>query len=203
MFGLPNHHPLSKAVETLARPHTCNSTETTNSGVEQALLLTLEQAVASTSGRGSAAGGTRTGSPVDLGAMVLRDAIAGIIHDNIPSQHDPIARCRPLSRRLITWAETIAGDPTEEDILLMYCETWIHDIRRHLEPPKEVPLRGVPCPRCKVAQVAQEAVDGGTVYVPILTAYASESPLRVECTVCGGEWLGTVQLTEEFGTHSV
>lgn len=191
MFGMPNNHPLSSAVEVLTRPHMHTLTGgTMEQGVEEALLVTLGKAVASTSGKGSAPGGTRTGSPVDLGAMTLLDSIAAVVHANVPSAHDPIARCRPVSARLITWAEQAAGDPTEEDILLEHCRRWIYDIRRYLEPPKEVPLRGVACANCGVYESYERDEDGDLVATPSLTAYASETPVRVECSACGAAWYG-------------
>lgn len=199
MFGMPNNHPLSSAVEVLTRPHMHTLTGgTMEQGVEEALLVTLGKAVASTSGKGSAAGGTRTGSPVDLGAMTLLDSIAAVVHANVPSAHDPIARCRPVSARLISWAEQAAGDPTEEDILLEHCRRWIYDIRRYLEPPKEVPLRGVACSNCGVFEVYSRDEDGDVVAVPALTAYASESPVRVTCGACETSWEGEAGLSGAY-----
>lgn len=197
MFGMPNTHPLSAAVERLARPHIHHSRY--HSGLEEALLVTLANAVASSSGKGSASGVSRTGSPVDLGAMVLLDRIGAVIEANNPTPHDPIARCRPLPRRLVRWTETIAGDPTEEDILLQYCLDWEAEIRAHLEPAKEIPLRGVACLKCGVSEVMEVAPDGERTRRPILTAYASEDPIRVECTVCGHQWIGSLQLREYEG----
>ena len=199
MFGMPNNHPLSAAVEVLTRPHMHTLTGgTMEQGVEEALLITLGKAVASTSGKGSASGGTRTGSPVDLGAMVLLDRIAAVVHANIPSAHDPIARCRPVASRLMSWAEQAAGDPTEEDILLNYCRGWIYDIRRYLEPPKEVPLRGVACSGCGVFEIWDRDEDGDAVALPALTAYASETPVRVGCAACGESWEGVGGITSAY-----
>lgn len=197
MFGMPNTHPLSAAVERLARPHIHHSRY--HSGLEEALLVTLANAVASSSGKGSASGVSRTGSPVDLGAMVLLDRIGAVIEENNPTPHDPIARCRPLPRRLVRWTESIAGDPTEEDILLQYCIDWETEIRAHLEPAKEIPLRGVACLKCGVSEVMEIAPDGERTRRPILTAYASEDPIRVQCTVCDHQWIGSLQLREYEG----
>lgn len=181
MFGLPNAHPLSKAVETLARPHP----HTSGAGDEEALLVTLARAVASTSGKGSAAGVSRTGAPLDLGALVILDRVTAVIHDAVPG-----TRGLPLPERLIRWCQAVAGDPEEEEFLLTNCLDWEESIRRMLEPPKEIPLREVYCPECKVAHVIEIDPDGEHVYRPVMTAYASESPLRVECVLCGQEWFG-------------
>lgn len=198
MFGLPNAAPLSKAVERLARPHW--HLDGVRSGMEEALLVTLERAVASTGGKGSASGVSRTGSPVDLGALSLLDEIVAVLRDNVPGAETPRVRALPVARRLILWTESAAGQEDAELVLLDYCHTWEAAIRRHLEPPKEIPLKGVTCPVCKSATVAVQDPDGDRVIRPILTAYASESPVRVGCCVCETQWEGnSIQLLADSG----
>lgn len=188
MFGMPNTAPLSKAVERLARPHW--HTDGPRAGMEEALLVTLERAVASTGGKGSAAGVSRTGSPVDLGALDLLDEIISVLREHVPNADLPRVRALPVARRLILWTEATAGQEDAELELLDYCYGWERAIRRHLEPPKEIPLKGVACLECKKDSVVVLDPDGGRVNRPILTAYASQTPVRVTCAVCETEWEG-------------
>lgn len=198
MFGMPNAAPLSKAVERLAIPHW--HLDGPRAGTEEALLVTLERAVASTGGKGSASGVSRTGSPVDLGALGLLESITQVLRVNVPGAAEPWVRALPVPRRLIRWAEAAAGQEKEENALLDYCIGWERDIRRYLEPPKEIPLRGVRCPECRKDIVEVLDADGGRVMCPILTAYASESPVRVGCSVCEGSWTGnSIQVLANSG----
>lgn len=180
-----NTHPLSQVVSRLTREH--HHTDGERAGTERPLLATLALAVASSGGKGSASGVSRTGSPVDLGALDLLDSITAAVQEGYPGTSETIKRM-PLSARLQSWASAAAGSALEERALLHRCLAWEQAIRRMIEPPKEIPLREAVCPACALAWVTEEDPDGDTYVRPALTAYASGEAPRVECCACGTQW---------------
>lgn len=187
MYGLPNSSPLSVAAVTLTKGH--KRTQGGHTGIEPALLTMLEEAIASDSGRGTAAGVSRTGSPLNVGALHLWDSIGMVVAEHWPG-HGVLARHKtPLVDRLIAWVEEVAGTDSEPHLLEM-CEYWIAQIRQQLDPVHPVPLRGTGCLQCKAVTIPTQDEDGCTVMQPALLAYAHQTPVIVVCIGCGTEWSG-------------
>lgn len=187
MFGLPTHHALSKAAAELTRGH--KRTKDGHTGIEPPLLEMLEQAIASDSGRGTAAGVSRTGSPLDVGALHLWDSIYTVVAEHWPGHGDLALAKTPLIDRVTAWVEDVAGTPNEPH-LLEYLLYWAGCIRQHLEPVRPVPLRHTACLQCKAVTIPQQDEDGATCYAPALQAHTAASPLLVECLGCGTSWVG-------------
>lgn len=187
MFGLSNSHPLSVAAEQLTRGH--KHTKGGHTGVEPALLDMLEEAIASDSGRGTAAGVSRTGSPLNVGALHLWDSISTVVAEHWPG-HGVLARHgTPLVQRLTEWVQEVAGTDSEPHLLEM-CLWWAAQIRQQLEPVHPVPLRNTACLQCKAVTIPTQDEDGGTVLQPALLAHAHAAPVMVECIGCGTTWSG-------------
>ena len=188
MFGMPDHAPLSRVVFDLCRVHPRTVGE--HHGLEAPLLYLLERAIASDQGRGSVSGVSGASGVLNLAALELWQAVSASIGENWPGRGDLAQAKTPVISRLETWASSLAGSD-EEVYLLEMCHYWRGQIRDLLEPPKEVPLRGISCPTCKQDRILMQDPDGGSVYQPPLLAYLSEDPIRVECRGCTGTWLGT------------
>lgn len=187
MYGLPNSHPLSIAAAELTRGH--KRTKDGHTGIEPALLLMLEQAIASDSGRGTAAGVSRTGSPLDVGALHLWDSISMVVAEHWPG-HGVLAKHKThLIDRLIEWVQAVAGTDSEVHLLEM-CRWWASQIRQHLEPVNPVPLRNTACIKCKAVTIPTLDEDGCTVLKPALLAHTRAAPMSVECIGCGTVWSG-------------
>lgn len=174
--------------------HELTSTHARDHGEEPGLLHLLERAVASSSGRGSAAGAARTGSPVDLSAMALWQEIEDVVGEHWPGHGDLMLAPMHLSNRLVLWATNLSGTENEAHLLemVLYWRRRIYDL---LEPPVRVPLRGVTCPHCLQSSYrhpapADGAEAGGYVHSPVLLVHLSETPPRAECLHCGSDWLG-------------
>lgn len=186
MFGMPDSALLSQAVADLTRSHERTAGEHT--GQEPALLDLLEVAIKSdTSGASGGGGSTRAASPMDVTALHLWQTIAQTIGEFWPGRGQLSHAKLPQKDRLTWWAETVAGTDNEVHLLEM-CDYWIGQIRDLLEPPKRVPLRGAQCARCREYQVLGHNPDGERVYGPCLLAHLSETPVRIECLGCGGQW---------------
>lgn len=194
MFGLPADHSLSWAIQQLTRPHerTVQLEEGPVTGQEPALLNILERAVHSDSGRGSAAGVARTGSPVDLTALALWDRLHKETTEAWPGREDLARKGTPLITRLeeLTVATAAAGGVHAGATLQAWAEDAIVAIRNIVEPPKRTALRGTTCPKCLNERVLSDAEDGGEVFNPCLIVHLSETPVRAECLVCASEWSG-------------
>lgn len=149
-------------------------------GDEPALLDILAGCVASDSGRGSASGVARTGSPVDLGALDLWAEITRIIDTCWPGNGDPAYVRVPATIKLNAWV-VHTTDPVAEGALLDLCRQWVARIRETIEPTRRMPLAGVECPVCGWDRFPVEQ-DGEWVYRPTLVAYPEAQPVRVECT---------------------
>lgn len=187
MFGLPNSHPLSVATEQLTRGH--KHTKDGHTGIEPPLLQMLEQAIASDSGRGTAAGVSRTGSPLNVGALHLWDSISTVVAEHWPGHGVLAMHKTPLIDRLIAWVQEVAGTDSEPHLLEM-CQWWAGQIRQQLEPVNPVPLRNTACLQCKAVTIPTQDEDGGTVLQPALLAHAHAAPVVVECIGCGTTWSG-------------
>lgn len=187
MFGLPDGTSLSRVVFELCRVHDRTVDDTT--GQEAPLLHMLERAVASDQGRGSVSGVSGVGGVLNLAALDLWRSICSTVGDHWPGRGDLQQASTPLIKRLELWTASLAG--TDEEVyLLEFCHYWHSSIRDLLEPPKEVPLRGVTCPTCKQHRVLLENGDREYVYQPTLLAHLSETPVRVQCRSCAGTWFG-------------
>lgn len=194
MFGLPANDSLSWAVQQLTRPHerTIQLEEGPCTGTEPPLLDILERAVHSDSGKGSAAGVARTGSPVDLTALSLWDRLFKDTTEAWPGREDLARKATPLRIRLeeLTVATAAAQDSQAYAQLWTWSEDAILAIRNIVEPPKRTSLRGMRCPKCGNERVLTEAEDGGQVFNSCLLVHLSETPVRAECLVCASEWSG-------------
>ena len=189
MYGLPDNAPLSRVVNELCRVHERTVEDTT--GLEAPLLYLLERAVASDMGRGSVSGVSGVGGVLNLAALDLWRKVCAVVAEHWPGRGDLQQANTPVIQRLEVWASSLAG--TDDEIYLLdLCHNWHEAIRNLLEPPKEVPLRGVTCPTCKRNRVLVENADREYVYQPPLLAYLSETPVRVTCRdeACRATWFG-------------
>lgn len=187
MFGMPDGASLSKVVFELCRVHP--RTVGDQHGLEAPLLQMLEGAIASDTSGAYGGGSSRTGAPVDLGALKLWQGISAVVGEHWPGRGDLAQAKVHLIPRLEAWVGSLAG--TDDEVYLLdLCWTWHEAIRHLLEPPKEVPLRGVSCPSCKQDRVLLENSDREYVYQPPLMAYLSEMPVRVTCRGCAATWFG-------------
>lgn len=193
MFGLPNDAPLSQVVHELTEAHTHTYGGLT--GIEPGLLHLLRQAVATSSGRGSAPGGSgsKASAPVDAAALTLWESISGTVDAHWPGRTQRYEQDPSVQFKLQRWTAVVAG--TENEVHLLEMATWWRkQIRDLLNPPQVIPLRGVGCKMCGCQAVTQIDLDGGTVVQPALTAYASENPMRVVCGACSTEWQGELAI---------
>lgn len=174
MFGLPNHHPLSKAVEVLTRDHQHEVDGVV--GTEEPLLFMLEQAIGSSTGAGSGGGGK--GAILNAAALDLRDSISDQVPGNAPEL---------LLVRLEVWARRLA-DEVAEDHLVALCRKWERAIRELLQPTRRVPVKDQHCPACGYGQVTVTNPDGEDVVRPALEASLTGADSTLTCLVCTEEW---------------
>lgn len=143
---------------------------------EGALLQMLYDSVGSSSGSGSAAGGSeRTRAPLDLGALELWDSIAGEIRENAPPS-DNFSEIEMLQ----LWVDDATNFIPSQLDLMEYMARWVQEIREKFNPPKRIPLRGATCPKCKQFK-DEEGVEP-------LVLHASMKPPFAECSNCGTRW---------------
>lgn len=187
MYGMPDSSALSKVVFELCHVHPRTVGEHT--GLEAPLLEMLRQAIASDTSGAYGGGSSRTGAPVDTNALTIWEGIRDTVGQHWPGRGDLARAGTPLITRLEVWTASLAGSDEELHLLEM-CHYWRGQIRDLLEPPQEVPLRGLSCPTCKQDRVLMTDPDGGSVYQPPLLAYLSETPIRVTCRGCTGTWEG-------------
>lgn len=191
MYGLPNSAPLSQVVQELTEAHHHSYGEL--SGIEPGLLILLRDAVATSSGRGSApgGGGSKASAPVDAAALTLWDSIERTVDANWPGRYDRNSSDL-LPYKLQQWVGAVAGTPNEVHLLEM-TTWWRKQIRDLLDPPRIIAVRGAACPDCGARQVYDETLEGTTLS-PALVAYASETPMRVVCQACLLEWVGELAI---------
>lgn len=197
MYGLPQNHPLSVAAEMLLAEH-FRATDVA-AGMEDPLLLQLQRAKASSTA-GTPGGGTATGSPLNVGALVLWDEITATVDAHWPGRYQTSTAYREanLRQRLELWVTLVPEEDRHH--LLEMCQYWVYRIRELLEPSKHVVLRGQSCPDCKCVRFPHSDEDGGTVLSPPLVAHLSESPLRIECRACEAQWSGEMEISLYFAT---
>lgn len=188
MFGLPNHHPLSKAVAVLTRDHEHEVDGVV--GTEAPLLLMLEQAIGSSTGAGSGGGGK--GAILNAAALDLRDSISAQVPGNAPEL---------LLVRLEVHATRCAGDEQAEWDLRKFCESWEKAIRELLQPTRRVPVKDQHCPACGYAQVTMD-MDGEDVLRPALEASLTGADSVLRCLVCTEEWRADIW-EEVFGASGL
>lgn len=196
MFGLPSNHPLSRAVEVLVCEHEHTTDHVT--GVEDGLLVQLEQAVASSTA-GAPGGGTGTGSPLNVAALTLLAEIADTINRQLPPGVLTVYRDVSVCHRLRWLTRSLAGYE-DAQWLQELCESWAGRIRELLAPSRHVPLRGQSCPECKCRTYPHQDEDGGTILSPPLVAHLSEPRLRVECLACEYQWAGETTIELVFSS---
>lgn len=175
MFGLPNHHTLSKAVRELTMDHEHTAEGVT--GTEEGLLLMLERAIASDTS-GAHGGGGGKGAILNAAALDLWEEIRRGL---------PYAGKVYPPRRLEMLACRVAGDEAAEEELLGLCRYWSSRIRELLAPPRRVPVKGQHCPACGYAQVTLD-MDGEDVLQPCLVATLTGADSRLECLACTASW---------------
>lgn len=177
MFGLPNHHPLSKAVEVLTRDHQHEVDGVV--GTEEPLLLMLEQAIGSSTGAGSGGGGK--GAILNAAALDLRESIFRTLSSNARPEWN-------TAYRLEHQARVVAGVPSMENKLLSLCMAWENLIRELLQPTRRVPVKDQHCPACGYAQTTVTNPDGEDVVRPALEASLTGADSTLKCLVCLQEW---------------
>ena len=171
---------LQDAVEVLTAPHlhTAPSADGTPLiGMEEALLVQLDEAIGSTQGSRAGGSASKNTVPVDLGAVVLYEEIVRTLR-----YHAPQLSLSDLCDATRQWA---AMD--DEATVLPTLVAWEEQIREHLDPTPHRPLPGVSCPKC-LNSALPRIMDGETVMVPVITIYPRQ--LIAECTVCEERWEG-------------
>lgn len=187
MFGLPPGNPLREVVVELTRDHFRFEGET--AGMEPPLLRLLEVAIkADTSGASGGSGRSQSSAPLDVTAFALWEEIRSVVDLNWPGHGNLTYQNTLLIDRLTWWTNTVGGTEHEQH-LLEFCIYWRNSIRKLLQPPKIVDLRGVCCSKCKVEWIHVKTEQETTV-VPTLRVHMSEDPVRQECLACGEQWLG-------------
>lgn len=188
MFGLPNHHPLSKAVEVLTRDHQHEVDGVV--GTEEPLLLMLEQAIGSSTGAGSGGGGK--GAILNAAALDLRDSISRVVPGTVPEL---------LPQRLEAWVGRLAEEAAEW-YLRKLCESWAASIRELLQPTRRVPVKDQHCPACGYGQTTVTNPDGEDVLRPALEASLTGADSVLRCLVCTEEWRADIW-EEVFGASGL
>ena len=169
--------------------HRTATKEGTTYGMEEGLLLQLEEAIGSSVSSVSGGGSDpRTRSPIDLGAVDLFNGIVKVVNSKVP----PLWRQMPLAARIQYW-EGQAYTDEDQDELSRHLELWIEQIRETLDPTPRRPLPGVSCPECLTA-VLPRILDGEHVLVPVITIWPQT--LVAECQSCEAHWSGQSALME-------
>lgn len=157
-------------------------------GTEVALLVLLDQAVGSSSGKGSTSGGSdpSTRSLVDSTALELRASIEAAVTEGL-ARLGCAGKGGTLAERagVWLWALPPGGYATLEPVLAQ----WVEAIRTLLDPPQQVRLRGVHCSACGYSMVLLDdpLEPGREVQAPALVVTVSAYPTAV-CRVCGVEF---------------
>lgn len=152
---------------------------------EPPLLLILERTVASNSGRGSTAGVSGEGGPLNLGALeLLRRIQSDLVEAGYPGME-------PRAALASWWTDASREDEPEEGlrILLEVGTRWIDGIRELLDPTRRVPMKDTACPGCGNTHVYAES-SGETVRTPAVVLYPGCLPPEAECMACGTSWSG-------------
>lgn len=161
-------------------------------GVETALLVQLDEAVVSSTGRGSARGVQGSRAPLDLQAMTLRSKIDARVDRGLNEIGHGFSRAALFSRALVWLAEVSPEDYLGLEPMLA---EWVAGIRGLVDPPRLVPLRGVHCSDCGFAQVLLPDATGVEVQAPAVLVTVGP-PLTARCRVCGVDY-------DERGLHSL
>lgn len=157
-------------------------------GTEIALLAQLSAAVGSSNGHGSAPGGGSVSgrSLIDMSALDLHSTISRRVTRELHELGVGATR-GTLAHRAGVWLYalppgTYAG--VERDLA-----AWEQAIRRLLDPPRQVPLRGVHCGGCGYAQVLlpDSLEPGRDLQAPALLVTLEAGP-HAQCRVCGAEY---------------
>lgn len=193
MFGLPNHHPLSKAVAVLTRDH--EHTVGGVTGTEEALLLMLERAIHSDTSGATSSGAGGTGAVLDAAALDLRESIFRTLSSNARPEWN-------IAYRLEHQARVVAGVPSMENKLLALCMAWEDLIRELLQPTRRVPVKDQHCPACGYAQTTVTNPDGEDVVRPALEASLTGADSVLRCLVCAEEWRADIW-EEVFGASGL
>ena len=157
-------------------------------GTEVALLVLLDQAVGSSSGKGSTSGGSdpSTRSLVDSTALELRASIESAVTEGL-ARLGCAGKGGTLAERAGAWLWALppGGYATLEPVLAQ----WVEAIRTLLDPPQQVRLRGVHCSACGYSMVLLDdpLEPGREVQAPALVVTVSAYP-TAECRVCGVEF---------------
>lgn len=153
---------------------------------ELPLLMILERAIASSSGRGSTSGVSGVGGPLNLGALELSKRI----EEELSAAGYPGMEPREAVSRW--WNEASSEETGSEDQLRILLEagiTWIDGIRELLDPTRKVPMKDTTCPGCGNGEVYVELA-GEDVRTPAIVLYPSCHPPEAECLACGTLWSG-------------
>lgn len=167
-------------VDDLTQDHLAMIPGTDRIGTEVALLRQLEDAIGSSSGRGSARGVQGSRAPLDLSAVALHDQVSRYVRELAPT----------LSTDLPLWVRArvaLYGVPQEDyPTLVPTLEGWAGAIRGLLDPPTLVPLRGVACGSCHHDQVLlPDGLEAGAhLLAPALVVTLFPRP-QADCRVCG------------------
>lgn len=177
---------LSELVSILTSPHLHGGStqEGLTVGIEEGLLIQLEQAVGS-SGSGVGGGNSdRAGLPIDLGALDLLTHIVKEVNSHLPKS---LWRTLSVPARVQTWEGTVQHDEEQAAHMERKLEQWVDRIREHFDPTPRRQLPEVSCPECLTAALPR-IMDGETVMVPPITIYPKS--LVAECLKCEATWTG-------------
>lgn len=187
MISGPVYRAALTTVHELVNTH-LSTTKTEDGPVtaaEPPLLLILERAVASNSGRGSTAGVTGAGGPLNLGALELQRQV---FNELSAAGYPGVSTREGLTR---WWRESTGpgGSEAATQLLLEYAVKWVDGIRELLDPTRKIPMPDTACPGCSNSDVYVEH-SGEEVRTPAVVLYPSVSPPEAECLACGTLWVG-------------
>lgn len=156
-------------------------------GVEQPLILQLEEAVAGSSSRSNpgAGGDPATRAPIDPAALDLYEQIRAWVPVS------PVARGGDLGE-LAPQAGSWLDAMTDEEYAKVEPELvqWVAAIRSHLDPAKEIPLRSVACRVCGHTHVdLPSGLNAAVVAVP------EQGQPYAYCRVCETRYDGSALKT--------
>jgi len=179
---------------TLPRPVKVTTDDGHTWATEDALLVQLEEAVAS--GLGSASGGSAAPWARNL---LNTDALhqAGMMTSQIMDWCRMVGAnvTRNAATDLRAWYTEFVNNTMGEsldDFYIKKLREWANQIRGMLNPPKTLELTA-PCPECRVAFYINE--EGDPVPNPISVNYWANSAsvwegAKATCRACGYEWKG-------------
>lgn len=150
---------------------------------EDALLVQLEEAIRSTTGRTGGRSATHTRMILDADALFQFHKITSTIGDwcriaGTNVTRDPVKDLR-------TWHARILGLNMSTEFHLTQMQSWVSLIRGKLTPRVTVEFLH-PCPECGAVTYTND--DGDTVNHPVLIDYDQGEPfksVRWSCRACG------------------